>query len=425
MRLKFQYWLIPMIYTVASLIAGILFPQLEYRYLSSYSHGMSVSSAQAFLSSVVSGMMSLTAIVFSITFLVLQFSASAYSKRLVLLSARDPIIWNSLGVFFATFVYALATLPYVDRNRDGRVPYFSTLIVAVLVAISVILLVLLINSLGQLQITRVLRMVGNKGRAVIRDTFPLTGSIAAVDTKALQEHAERLRSEAPSQTLKYSGEPRAIADFDVAAFVRLAQPAGAVISMECAVGDILAEGAPLVRVFGAGNPISNKALLRAIDFAWGRTFEKDPKYPLRLLVDTAIMALSPAVNDPTTAVQSIDQIEDLLYRLGQCDLHPGYVADANGDLRFVFPTPTWEDYLSLAFDEIRMYGSTTLQVPRRMRAALNYLLGSLSNADRIDAVRRYLRRLDDNVEHSGLDELDRAEAMQADRQGLGVTRVAC
>jgi len=421
-RLNLPLWLIPMAYAVASLVVGILFPQFEYTYLSSYSHAMSVSSAQAFLSSVASGMMALTAIVFSISFLMVQFSASAYSKRLILLSGRDPVIWNSMGVFFATFIYALATLPYVDRHGDGKVPYFSTLIVAVLLALSVILLALLIHSLAQLQITQVLRMVGDKARTTIRETFSQSHSLASVELRALKEKAKLIQAGVPSQTLKYSGAPRAVADFDIAAFVRLAQDAGAVITMDCAVGDTLAEGAALIRVFGAGNQISDTALLGAIDFAVDRTFKQDLKYPLRLLVDTAIMALSPAVNDPTSAVQSIDQIEDLLHRLGQCDLDAGYIKDTKGELRFVFPMPTWEDYLSLGFDEIRMCGSKSLQVLRRMRSALNDLLASLTNVDRVDAVRLYLRHLDDTVAHSGLDELDRAMAMREDRQGLGVTR---
>jgi uncharacterized membrane protein len=420
-RRALPFWLIPMIYAVVSLAAGSLLPQLEYKYLPAYSHGMSVSSAQAFLSSVASGMMSLTAIVFSFTFLMLQFSASAYSKRLTLLTGRDPILWNSLGVFSATFVYALATLPYVDRNRDGAIPYFSTLAVGVLLALSVILLALLVHSLGGLQITHVLRVVGDKARKVIHEMFPLSDSKVSVQTKALKEQAERIQSGTPLQTLTYSGQPRAISFFDVATCVRFAQDATAVIVMDCTVGDTVAEGAPLMRIFGAER-IPDNDLLGAIHFAWDRTFEQDPKYALRLLVDTAIMALSPAVNDPTTAVQSIDQIEDLLYRLGQCDLDVGYIGDANGDLRFVFPTPTWDDYLSLAFDEIRLYGSNTLQVLRRMRSALNDLLGSLSREDRADAVRGYLRHLDNVVAHSDLDERDRAKALQEDPQGLGTSR---
>lgn len=90
------------------------------------------------------------------------------------------------------------------------------------------------------------------------------------------------------------------------------------------------------------------------------------------------MPLSPAVNDPTSAVQALDQIEDLLHRLGLCDLDIGYAKDAQGILRFTFPAPTWEDYLSLAFDEIRMCGSQSLQVLRRLRAALGDLSESLA-----------------------------------------------
>ena len=139
-RLRVPLWALPLVYAVASLILALAFPRFEYEHLAAYSRGISVSSAQAFLSAVASGMMSLTAIVFSIAFLVVQFSASAFSKRLVLLFGQDPIVFNSLGMFFATFIYALAELLFVDRSGDGKVPYFSTLLVGVLLALSVILL---------------------------------------------------------------------------------------------------------------------------------------------------------------------------------------------------------------------------------------------------------------------------------------------
>ena len=95
-------------------------------------------------------------------------------------------------------------------------------------------------------------------------------------------------------------------------------------------------------------------------------FEQDPNYPIRLLVDIAIKALSPAINDPTTAVQTIDQLEDLLRRLGASDLNSGYATDENGTHRLMFPTPTWEDYLTLAL-AARPYG---------VRSAFLHLSGS-------------------------------------------------
>ena len=192
--------------------------------------------------------------------------------------------------------------------------------------------------------------------------------------------------------------------------------------MACAVGDTLVEGDVLLRVHDAGTPLPEEALLRAVHLGKERTFEQDPKYPIRLLVDIAIKALSPAINDPTTAVQTIDQLEDLLRRLGAAELDAGDVADEDGALRLVFPTPTWEDYLTLAFDEIRHFGSSSVQVMRRMRSALVGLAESLPSEERVEAVRRYLEHLDRVIGALPFDVEDRSMARQEDRQGIGLSR---
>jgi len=238
----------------------------------------------------------------------------------------------------------------------------------------------------------------------------------------LRSQADALRTQASRQRVTYDGVPLAIANFRIDDFVQQAKESGGTIVMKCAVGDTVSQGMVLLEVFGARAPIPEPSLLRGIVLASERTFEQDPKYPLRLLVDTAILALSPAVNDPTTAVQAIDQIQDLLYRLGGRVLEAGFVKDAQGDLRLIFPMPTWEEYLSLAFDEIRLYGANTLQVLRRMRAALNDLVDSLTDATRVAAVRKYLDHLNAVIERSDLDAFDQALALQADPQGLGHTR---
>jgi uncharacterized membrane protein len=222
--------------------------------------------------------------------------------------------------------------------------------------------------------------------------------------------------------LRYSGEPRVIARLELKELVRLSQRADAVIVMTCAVGDTVAEDTVLLEVHGGSDKLPEQELMRAIRLDRERTFEQDPKYPIRLLADIAIKALSPAINDPTTAVQTIDQIEDLLRRIGRRQLGAGHVKDANGVLRLVFPMPTWEDYLTLGFDEIRQYGATSVQVMRRLRAALVGLIESLSDDERAGTVRRYLEHLDLVIERSLLDPEDRIMARQEDRQGLGLSR---
>jgi len=413
-----RLWLIPLAYVIISTVCGFVLPRLEHIYLDAYEIDMAVSSAQAFLSAVASGMIALTAIVFSIAFVMVQFSAIAYSPRLVLWFARDASLYHSLGVFIATFFYSLATLAWIDRGDGGKVPAFSAALVAVLLVISMLLFARLVQRLNNLPITSVLKTVGDRGRAVIREMFQRLDEMPADAQAPIQSPGDL----GPvRQTVTYSGPPRTIAELDIRRLVRQAQQARAVIALASAVGDTIIDGSPLLAVHGGG-PIPEGDLLRAIHLRTERTFEQDPKYPLRLLVDIAIKALSPAINDPTTAVQAIDQIEDLLRRLGRRDLDAGYAHDADGKLRLVYPMPTWEDYLTLAFDEIRQYGATSVQVMRRLRSTLIELAAIQTDAARAEAVQRYLKYLDLSIDASPFSAEDRIKARQEDRQGLGLTR---
>jgi uncharacterized membrane protein len=369
-------------------------------------------------------MMALTAITFSIAFLVLQFGATAYSKRFVLLSGQSRIIAHALGMCFATFVYALLTLLWVDRFRNGAVPTISTTLVGVLLIASLVLLALLVHNLAELRVTRVLRVIGDKGREVIARAYT-PGDVDDRSTLVrLQQYAAFIQASTPTQALRYTGPPRAVVYIDTGALVTCARNARGVIALQCVVGDTVTDGSLLHVVYNAQDVVPESVLQAAVYLAGERTFEGDPKYLLRLLVDTAIMALSPAINDPTTAVQALDEIEDLLHRLGACDLDDGYISDERGDLRVIVPTPTWEDYLSLAFDEIRICGADSLQVLRRLRSALIDLTESLDDGDRKSAVQRYLAHLDGTIEQSRLDPLDRTTASQVDPQGLGLARRA-
>jgi uncharacterized membrane protein len=413
-----RLWLIPMVYVGASVVCGFSLPRFEQAYLGGYALGLSVASAQAYLAAVASGMMSLMGIVFAMAFVMVQFSAIAYSPRLVLWFARDRSLFHALGVFAATFIYALSTLAWVDRGASGSVPLFSSLLVAIMLVVSMLLFARLVQRLTDLQIGNVLQLIGNKGREVVRSLF----DHADAQKKGEAGSARTTPLGAVTQTLQYSGEPRAIAKLEIGALVGLAQRADAVIVMTCAVGDTIVEDTLLLQVHGGRDKLPEQELMRAIRLERERTFEQDPKYPIRLLADIAIKALSPAINDPTTAVQTIDQIEDLLRRLGRRQLDAGHAKDANGVLRLTFPMPTWEDYLTLSFDEIRQYGATSVQVMRRLRAALVGLIESLSDRERANTVRRYLEHLDLVIERSALDAEDRIMARQEDRQGLGLSR---
>jgi uncharacterized membrane protein len=410
-------WSIPIVYIVIAMVAAMALPRMEARYLHDFATSISTNAAFAFFSAVSSGMMALTGIVFAVAFVIVQFSAMAYSPRLSVLMDNSGSLFHTLGLFSATFLYSLAALIWTDRGGDGRVPFFSTMVVVGLVFISMLAFAKLIQSVTDLQIHNVLRHVGVRGRSIIGKMFPLLSDVEAL---AIAVADEDLGPE--TQRLVYSGEPLVIERFDIAAMVRLAESLDAVLVVECAVGDTLVEDTLLLRVHGAARVVSDTALLETVKLAVVRTFEQDPRYPIRLLVDIAIRALSPAINDPTTAVQAIDQIEDLLRRLGRRQIDVSSVRDAQGRLRLIHPTPEWQDYLALSFDEIRQFGATSVQVMRRLRSALVGLSETVGTEARRSEVRRYLAHLNSGMGRSSLDDQDKVAALEEDRQGLGQSR---
>jgi uncharacterized membrane protein len=186
-----RLWLIPMIYVAASAVGGLTLPRIEQAYLGSYTLNLSVASAQAYLSAAASGTMALTGIVFAMAFIMVQFSAIAYSPRLVLWFIRDQAVFHSLGIFAATFIYALFALAWIDRGATGTVPFFSTILVGILLVASMLLFSRLMQRLTDLQITNVLNLIGDKGREVIRVMFE------RADALPTAEHVKRAVDRTP------------------------------------------------------------------------------------------------------------------------------------------------------------------------------------------------------------------------------------
>ena len=407
----FKAWIVPLLYAAGAILLGFTVPRLAYSLQPHAVSTVSVNAAIGFYSAIASGMIALTGIVFSLTFVMVQFSATAFSPRLVLWISRDPVISHALGVFTATFVYALAALAWVDRGGSGRVPLSGVWVVGVLLIISVMMFISLIQRVGMLQVNRMLIFTGNQGRRVIENLYPPIDTPPSPGSPELP-HSPRL------QTLLHHGHPRVVQAAHIPMLVKMASKSGCVIELMVTVGDAVLDSVPILRVYGAASSLPEQTLRPAIELGAERTFQQDPKYAIRLLVDIAIKALSPAINDPTTAVQALDQIEDLLIRLGRRRLEIGAFRDEHGNLRLLMRFPAWEDFLRLAFDEIRFYGATSVQVMRRMKALVNQLIFLLP-AERQPALRYWQERLQSTVERTYSDTQDKLEASDEDLQGLG------
>ena len=157
----------------------------------------------------------------------------------------------------------------------------------------------------------------------------------------MTESGKELEGATESGRVVHRGAPKVVLAVDFRSLVELATEAEARIDIAVGVGDTVPDGAVIARSFGGR--IDEEKVRRAFMLGNERTMEQDPKFALRLLVDVAIKALSPAVNDPTTAVQSLDQIEDLLRRIGQRTLDLGRLVGVRGFTRVTYPAPTWDD----------------------------------------------------------------------------------
>src|SRR6516165_2847973 len=268
---QFNVWLIPLLYALGALLLGFTIPRLAYNLFPGFLSSVSADAAIGIYSAVASGMLALTGIVFSLTFLMVQFSATAYSPRLVLWVARDPFIAHALGVFSATFLYAIAALAWIDRAGSNLVPRASAFTVMALLVASIGMFIGIIQRIALLQIQRMLTFTGDQGRRVIASLYPRPLAMAT------DEAVEVLPGTAPTQVLVHHGRPRAVQSIDGAELLRLAAHTHAVIEVAVAVGDTVMESTTLVRVFGGAHVIDEQLLLRTIERGEERTFDQDPK----------------------------------------------------------------------------------------------------------------------------------------------------
>ena len=196
----------------------------------------------------------------------------------------------------------------------------------------------------------------------------------------------------------------------------------AVIVLRHGVGDFVSSNAVLLEVHGTASfpRVAEQRLAGRIALGTERTIEQDPAFALRILVDIAIRALSPAVNDPTTAVQVINHLEDTMALIGDTPgLDGRWEYRDDGDmLRLVMPAHRFDDLVGLAFTEIRDYGRTSIQVLRRLRAALVELESSVL-PEYVAAIASELARLDLTASVSFADTPDAPLSALPDRQGIG------
>lgn len=386
-------------------------------------------TARNILTVIAASMLTFTALVFTITIVVVQQAGSQYSPRVIRHFLRDRLSKITMAVFLGTFAFSLMTLGWMAASpRDEPfVPTISILAAFVTVLVSLALFVAYLDHVAQsLRVGNIVDGLAEESRRLLQRLCPIAGSDEAsgsadFSTDGPAGHAvegDESDGGTPSRAVEWTKRPGTLNTVDADSLVRLARREDCVLRLRPGIGDFVPEGSVVLEVSGEAPDLELAELLATLGIAAERTMLDDLAYGFRQLVDIAERALSPGINDPTTAVQVLDRLHDLLGQLAARDLPSPEHRDEDGTLRLILPRREWGDYLSLALDEIRLYGAGSLQVARRLRALLEDLMAVVPAARR-PAVEDQLRRLDEAVQNQFERGRDRQEAREADAQGVG------
>jgi uncharacterized membrane protein len=410
--LRSSLWFYPLLGMAAALLAAVAVRAVDR--WTGWTLPLNIDGVRALAGTLASALLTFIVFVFSVLLVAVQLASAQQTPRVIALVLQDRRTRASLTVFVFTYTYALSFLVRVDEP----VPWLSTVLCEFSSLACIAAFLVLIDRVGrQLRPVGILTLVGAMGRKVIRQVYPHPLGAAPEGPPALEGHSLGT----PVRVVASTQASGVVLAFDVRGLAEAARRADCVIELAPEVGDFVATDDALFRVYQGGQNLDEDDLRRAVALGAERTLEQDPAFAFRIIVDIASKALSPAINDPTTAVLAIDQLHHLLRLVGGRRLDDGRVRDSAGKERLVYRTPNWEDYVLLAVTEIRHFGGTSIQVARRLRAMLESLVAALP-PERIPLLRRELTLLERTVERAFRDPEDRARADAGDLQGVGGSR---
>lgn len=381
--------------------------------------------AKTVVTTISAAMMTFIGVVFSISLVAVQMAAGQFSPRVVRIFVRSRITKATFAVFLATFVQSLLVLTSYDSQRDpalvASIPLVQSVLTLILVGLSVVLFVMYVNStLRLMRVAHVVDLITREALRVVA-SMPLDGSAGEPDgTSTSTGPGPGSSSGLGPETARIAHHGRAgvLRDVDIARLVRMARQSGVVLRLVPRIGDFVVPGTPVFAVHGGPATKGLRALSFQASVGAERTFHQDLGFGLRQLSDIALRALSPAVNDPTTAVQAVDRIVQFLSSVAQRPLGALLHRDRRGTVRLVQPVPGWAELVDLAFTEIRGCAVSSPQVTRRLLAGLDDLLGAVAE-DRREPLVRHRTLLTQAVERAVPEAADRAFALHPDRQGIG------
>lgn len=332
--------------------------------------GVSAAGARGLLTTVASSMITVAGVVFSITIVALSLTSSQYTSRVLRNFMRDRINQGVLGVFVGIYAYCLVVLRTIRGGDEGAfLPVLAVLVGLILAFVGIAFLIFFIHHISvSIQASSIVARVARETIAAVDQLFPQQLSEDPdedVDKDFAPFLTEQAWSACPAREMGY------IESVDADALLALARDSGTIVRMERGIGEFVVEGTPLISIadLAALDENMGEALNAAYVISEHRMVQQDVGFGIRQLVDIALKALSPGINDTTTAVMCVDYLTAIFVRLVDRRIAMSHRLD-QGELRVIARGTSFESLLAEAFDGIRQNTKGNVAVLSRMLDAL-------------------------------------------------------
>jgi uncharacterized membrane protein len=366
--------------------------------------------AQVLLGGIAASIMTVVSIVFAILLMTLTLASMQFSPRIILSFTRDPVTQWTLGIFLGTFSYCMAALPAARSVPKPFAPV-ATVLGAMLLAVACVgWLLFFIHHIAQaISVNRIVDRIAAETEAMIDEIMPWPRRKGRLET-------EDPLCEYTFETTVFSQESGYIRFVDTRRLVTVAKSYHVKVHVLRRVGHFIPAGVPLLTVYKGDRltPEGSAALRGAFDLGPFRTLQQDVEFGVLQIVDIALRAISPAVNDPSTAISCIDQLSRILIRFASREPPESSLYDPPGVFRVSIAWINFEKLLDSAFEQIRMYSKADVAVSLRMLRALGDI--AITTPDR--NLRQILLRRGQRIV-AGCGEHLREEELQEMRRRLG------
>src|SRR5271165_4824818 len=358
--------------------------------------------AQVILAGIAASIMTVVSIVFAILLMTLTLASMQFSPRIIVSFSRDRVTQWTLGIFLGTFSYCMAALP-AARSLPHPFAPVATVLGAMLLALTCVgWLLFFIHHISQaISVNHIVDKIAKETESVIDELMPSPRGLDHL------KHAEALRPN-PSEVAISTNESGYIRFIDTQRVIALAKQYHVTIRVLRRVGHFVPVGVPLMMV-SKGTRLSAEGtarLLAAFDFEPTRTLQQDVEFGVLQIVDIALKAISPAVNDPTTAISCVDQLSRILSRFASRQPPEELLCDPPGIPRASVGWIHFERLLDGAFEQIRMYSKGDVAVSLRLLRALGDIAASTSDPEfRRILIDRGIRTVEGCTERLDQDEL--------------------